>query len=170
MLCIFFEDNEAVIKMSKGRSSTLRHVSRTHRVALDRLFDRIHSDTKIQIRYVNCRNQLADILTKGHLTRDDWNHLLCLFNISLFSSESCSEAMAKRPQEGDFEERVVAKSKNVRNFVSRSCAGTSTVPSSTASSTQGNFGPEDHEVSLKVCMGRTRSCKSTKKKSLKVIQ
>ena len=34
-----FEDNEAVIKMTmKGRSPTMRHVSRTHRVALDRLF------------------------------------------------------------------------------------------------------------------------------------
>ena len=37
-----FEDNEAVIKMIvKGRSPTRRHVSRTHRVALDWLFDRI---------------------------------------------------------------------------------------------------------------------------------
>ena len=34
-----FEDNEAVIKMIvKGRSPTMRHVSRTHRVAIDRLF------------------------------------------------------------------------------------------------------------------------------------
>ena len=40
-----FEDNEAVIKMMiKGRSPTMRHVSRTHRVAPDRLFDRINSD------------------------------------------------------------------------------------------------------------------------------
>ena len=39
-----FEDNEAVIKMIiKGRSPTMRHVSRTHRVALDWLFDRINS-------------------------------------------------------------------------------------------------------------------------------
>ena len=31
-----FEDNEAVMKMAiKGRSPTMRHVSRTHRVALD---------------------------------------------------------------------------------------------------------------------------------------
>ena len=38
-----FEDNEAVIKMiMKGRSPTMRHVSRTHRVALDWLFDRIN--------------------------------------------------------------------------------------------------------------------------------
>ena len=43
-----FEDNEAVIKMiMKGRSPTMRHVSRTHRVALDWLFDRINLDRKI---------------------------------------------------------------------------------------------------------------------------
>ena len=36
-LLYVFEDNEAVIKMIiKGRSPTMRHVSRTHRVALDR--------------------------------------------------------------------------------------------------------------------------------------
>ena len=35
LLCVF-EDNEVVIKMIiKGRSPTKRHVSRTHRVALD---------------------------------------------------------------------------------------------------------------------------------------
>ena len=35
-LLYVFEDNEAVIKMiMKGRSPTMRHVSRTHRVALD---------------------------------------------------------------------------------------------------------------------------------------
>ena len=38
-LLYVFEDNEAVIKMiMKGRSPTMRHVSRTHRVALDWLF------------------------------------------------------------------------------------------------------------------------------------
>ena len=41
-LLYVFEDNEAVIKMIiKGRSPTMRHVSRTHRVALDWLFDQI---------------------------------------------------------------------------------------------------------------------------------
>ena len=39
-LLYVFEDNEAVIKMIiKGRSPTMRYVSRTHRVALDWLFD-----------------------------------------------------------------------------------------------------------------------------------
>ena len=56
-----FEDNEAVIKMiSKGRSPTMRHVSRTHRVALGWLFDRINLNPKIQIKYVDTKNQLAD--------------------------------------------------------------------------------------------------------------
>ena len=46
-LLYVFEDNEAVIKMiMKGRSPTMRHVSRTHRVALDWLFDRINLDPK----------------------------------------------------------------------------------------------------------------------------
>ena len=51
-LLYVFEDNEVVIKMIiKGRSPTMRHVSRTHRVALDWLFDRISLDPKIQIKY-----------------------------------------------------------------------------------------------------------------------
>ena len=71
-LLYVFEDNEAVIKMIiKGRSPTMRHVSRTHRVALDWLFDRINLDSKIQIKYIDTKNQLADILTKGNFTRDD---------------------------------------------------------------------------------------------------
>ena len=44
-LLYVFEDNEAVIKMIiKCRRPTMRHVSRTHRVALDWLFDRINVD------------------------------------------------------------------------------------------------------------------------------
>ena len=86
-LLYVFEDNEAEIKMIiKGRCPTMRHVSRTHRVALDWLFDRINLDSKIQIKYIDTKNQLADILTKGNFTRDEWNHLLSLFNISHFSS------------------------------------------------------------------------------------
>ena len=47
-LLYVFEDNEAVIKMIiQGRSPTMRHVSRTHRVALDWLFDRVKLDPRI---------------------------------------------------------------------------------------------------------------------------
>ena len=61
-LLFVFEDTETVIKMIiKGRSPTKRHVSRSHRVVLDWLFDRIHFDPKIQIKYIDTKNQLADI-------------------------------------------------------------------------------------------------------------
>ena len=57
-LLYVFEDNEAVIKMiMKGRSPTMRHVSRSHRVALDWLFDRINLHSKIQIKYIDTKNQ-----------------------------------------------------------------------------------------------------------------
>ena len=61
-LLYVFEDNDAVIKMIiKGRSPTMRHVSRTRRVAFDWLLDRLILDLKIQIKYIDTKNQLADI-------------------------------------------------------------------------------------------------------------
>ena len=131
-LLYVFEDNQAVIKMIiKGRSPTMRHVSRSHRVALDWLFDRINLDSKIQIKYIDTKNLLADILTKGNFTRDEWNHLLSLFNMSHFSSTVCSAAMAKRIQQESGEERVTAKSKPMMNLSARM---PSVVSSSTSSS------------------------------------
>ena len=51
-LLYVLEDNEAVIQIIiEGRSPKMRRVSRTHRVALDWLFDRINLDSKIQIKY-----------------------------------------------------------------------------------------------------------------------
>ena len=62
ILCVF-EDNEAVIKMIiKGRSPTMRHVSRTHRVALDLLFERMNLDPKIQTRYMPTSHSPTDAL------------------------------------------------------------------------------------------------------------
>ena len=85
-LLYIFEDHEAVIKMIiKRRSPTMRHVSRTHRVALDWSFDRIDLGPKVQIKYVDTKHQHADIFTKGNFTGDEWNNLLHLFNIGLFS-------------------------------------------------------------------------------------
>ena len=102
-----FEDNEAVIKMIiKGRSPTMRHVSRTHRVAFGWLSDRINLDPKIQIKYVDIKSQLTDMLTKRSFTRDEWNHLLRLLNIMNFSmlSNGKQRAMLKRSQEGTSKE------------------------------------------------------------------
>ena len=91
------QDNEAVIKMIiKGRSPTMRHVSRTHRVALDWVFHRIDLDPKNQIKHIDTKTNSLTLLTKGHFTRDEWNHLLCLFNISHFDSTDCFEVMSRR--------------------------------------------------------------------------
>ena len=148
-LLYVFEDNEAVIKMIiKGRSPTMRHVSRTHRVALDWLFDRMNLDPKIQIKYIDTKNQLADMLTKGNYTRDEWNHLLCLFNISHFSSAKCSEVMSKRTQKESGEERVTAKSKPMTNLVSRCRVRDQTVLASTASESPGKTKSESQIVPL----------------------
>ena len=141
-LLYVFEDNEAVIKMiMKGRSPTMRHVSRTHRVALDWSFDRINLDTKIQIKYIDTKNQLADILTKGSFTRDEWNHLLTLFNISHFSSTACIAAMAKRAQQDSGEGRVTAKSRPMMNLTAR----TPSFVSSSASANPGRTSYGYHE-------------------------
>ena len=104
-----------------------------------------------QIRYVDSKNQLADFLTKGHCTRDDWNHLLQYqpfqpSKLRFVQFSKLHQTMAKRHQEGDYDERVVAKSKPVRNLVSRSCAVPSTMPSSTVSSSPVKVRSEDHEM------------------------
>ena len=66
-----FDDNEAVIKMiMKGRSPTKRHVSTTHRVALDWLFDRTNLDSKIQIKYIDTKNP-----TRRHLNQREFDTL-----------------------------------------------------------------------------------------------
>ena len=144
-----FEDNEAVIKMIiKGRSPTMRHVSRIHRVALDWLFDRIRLDPKIQITYIDTKNQLADMLTKGNFTRDEWNHLVCLFNISHSSYINSLEAMSKRTQEDAGEERVTAKSKPMINLVSRCSVRDPNVLVSTASKSLGKTKSESQNVPL----------------------
>ena len=73
------------------------------------------------------------MLTKGNFTRDEWNHLLCLFNISHFSSTVCSEAMAKRVQQDSGEERVTAKSRPMMSLIARA-------PSTLSSSTSESLG------------------------------
>ena len=77
-------------------------------VALDWLFDRINLDPKIQIKYIDTKNQLADILTKGNFRRDAWTYLSCLFNISHFRS-TVSEAM-----ENDYN-KIQEKNESHRN-------------------------------------------------------
>ena len=95
---------------------------------------------KIQIKYIDTKTQLADILTKGNFTRDEWNHLLTLFNISHFSSTVCSAAMAKRVQQESGEERVTAKSRPKMNLTARM---PSIVSSSTSNPGKTWYGHQD---------------------------
>ena len=133
----------------------MRHVSRTHRVALDWLFNRINLDSKIQIKYIDTKNQLADILTKGNFTRDEWNHLLNLLNISHFSATACTAAMEKRAQQESREERVTAKSRVYDEFNSEDAFGRVVF----------NFKPGEDLVwisrSWEICCGR-RSIRETR--------
>ena len=89
---------EAVIKMIiKGRSPTMRHLSRTH-----------------QIKYVDAKNQLADIPNKGSFTRDEWNHLLCLFNILSNSVFSCSHLSSQIDGSGAMSKRQMQEKQQGR--------------------------------------------------------
>ena len=64
-LLYVFENTEAVIKMIiKGRSPTMRHVSRTHRVALDWLFETIWTP-KIQIKYIDTKKKTRRHANQG---------------------------------------------------------------------------------------------------------
>ena len=111
----------------KGRSPTMRHVSRTHRVALDWLFDRINLDPKIQIKYVDTKNQLADMLTIGSFTCYEWEHFLRLLNIMNSSMFSWSDllpnkkqsTMSKRPQQSTSEKGLAVAKPRPMNLVLR---------------------------------------------------
>ena len=74
----------------QSRSPFMRHISRTHRVNLDWLFDRINLDPGILIKYVNTSKRIADKLTKGSFTRERWTQLTQLFNLMTPHTNSCS--------------------------------------------------------------------------------
>ena len=92
----------------------MRHVSRTHRVALDWLFDRVNLDPKIQIKYIDTKNQLADILTKG-------NFIICCACLTLAISVLQFALLQWRSDLNKVQEkkRVTAKSRPVMNLIAR---------------------------------------------------
>ena len=69
---VMVEDNDAVIKMlRKGRAPSMSHVSRTHRCNLDWLLERSIHDPCIYCRYIETKQQLADLLTKPNFSVRD---------------------------------------------------------------------------------------------------
>ena len=134
-----FEDNEVVIKVIiKGRSPQWGMFHEPTELLWNGCLTGLIWTQKIQIRYIDTKHQLGDMLTKGNFTRDEWSNLLHLFNISHFRSTCCSKnfrliscsTVAKRIQNQKEDERVVSKSRPAVMNIS-SCIATS---SSTASS------------------------------------
>ena len=101
------------------------------------------------------------MLTKGNFTRNEWNHLLCLLNISHFSSTDCSEVMSKRTQKNSGEERVKAKSRPV-NPIARalstlsSSASESPVKSSYESQSPWSAKAEEYDRTEKLFLAVTQ--------------
>ena len=79
----------------KGRSPTLRHISRTHRVDLDWLIERIKVDPGIRMKYVGTNQQMADMLTKASFTVQKWQAMLKLHQIGEFANKK-SAVFSKR--------------------------------------------------------------------------
>ena len=76
---MIMEDKDAVIHMTlKKRSPQLRRVARTHRVNLDALWERVMIDPGINIKYMNTKLQLADLLTKGSFTVSEFEQMCSL--------------------------------------------------------------------------------------------
>ena len=89
-LLYVFEDHQAVIKMIiKGRSSTMRHVSRTHK----------------------------SLRLTGYSIESTWTPKSK--SSTSFSSTVCSDTMAKRSQQDSGEERVTAKSRPTMSLIAR---------------------------------------------------
>ena len=75
----------------------------------------INLDPKNQIRHIDTKDQLADILTKGNFTRDAWNNLLHLSNIRHFSSTCCAEnssLISCSQHDGEEDARTKGRRKN----------------------------------------------------------
>ena len=113
----------------KGRRPTIRHVSRTHRVALDWLFDRINLDPKIE-NQINCHQKPTNSQTWGiNFTRDEWKHLTLAISVVQSVLKWCQKERKKM----QVKKRVTAKSKPMMNLVSRCSVRDPTVLASTAS-------------------------------------
>ena len=76
------EDNEAMMKICKsGNITKLRHLSRTHRVNIAFVLERLNSDENIELVRVETNNMAADIYTKRFTDPKKWASLLYMNNI-----------------------------------------------------------------------------------------
>ena len=95
MELIVCEDNEAVNEIVSNRTLALRHVSRTRRINLDWTYDTMQSQG-ISLKYVNTKNQIADMMTKAFTRRETWETLLTLSALGT-ASDSIKENTLSAP-------------------------------------------------------------------------
>ena len=122
-------------------------VSVAHGVAQEWPFERINLDPeKSKSKHVDTQKQFADILTKGRFTRDEWSHLLCLFNIVrvkcfLVATSAKFTTSKRRRCRKENEEKMSGWLQNLdlRNQVSVIVNRSSTVSSSTSSQSPMNL-------------------------------
>ena len=104
---------------------TTGHVSRTLRVALDRLFDRCKLDAGIHIQFADTTRQIADVLPESSFAREQRDRQIGVSNIKDEATSSCShsrslrvqldESISERQTEQEEEARSAGKSRPVRN-------------------------------------------------------
>ena len=95
---------------------------------------------------IGCSIESIWTLKSKSNTRDEWIHLLCLFNINHFSSATCTSAMAKRAQQESGEGRVTAKSRPMMNLTARTPSFVSS--SASANLERSSYGYQDLEQSV----------------------
>ena len=93
-----FEDNAAVIQMiNKGRSPNLRHGTRTHRVALDWLFERMNLDHPIFDKVRANTWSIGGYFNTGNVTTIQWQSLFSLWQISRPHGSSDVRNVSRKP-------------------------------------------------------------------------
>ena len=70
--------------ITKKRKPYNEHFSRTHRDALDWLYDKINLDPKIRIKYIDTENQLGEILIK-EISHVMSGNIFCVYLTIAFS-------------------------------------------------------------------------------------
>ena len=94
------------------------HVSRTHRVDLDWLYERCRVDPSIRIRFVPTKSQLAGLLTKGSFTAVAWKEQCKLWEIG----------SGRKPEVGSLPERVSPTSSSLPEKGSKVKSTSSSLP------------------------------------------
>ena len=105
----------------RGRSPTLRHTSRTHRVDLDWLIERIKVDPGIRMKYVGTNQQMADMLTKASFTVQKWLEMLKLHQTGELACQKSAVYLNKNSGQKQIHGSVVLAQRETESLRSAVC-------------------------------------------------